>query len=1314
MGTTFFQLASGNYTQDWANAGLITANDDWSGVANIIGFRGDGLTGSTGTDPKTILADGSGTPIDVIANQSATTLSTGGIAEFDGIANPVIAFQGSGTADAPHLVFHIDATGRSNIQFDALLRDLDTDPAVQPVAFQYRVGTTSDFTNVDSTFVADANNGGTTAVSFVLPADTEGQPQVQIRAITTNAVGVDTFIGIDDIVISSDPGLPVHLTENFNDFTGAGFAPVPTAGQFDSDDYIVAGLSDGSLMFGDAGTTGDFARGPTDGTGETTGGVYALDRGFGDMAVWFQPSGSDLTLGEFTVRITNAGADSDSFSVAFDLLVLNDQARANSFNVTVSTDNVTYGSVPALDYTSTEAADASGVQEITRFSYFTLGSVVANGSSFFVRFTTDDVSGSGSRDEFGIDNLVVRTAEARSLIVTTTADVVDDTDSLTSLREAIAFANDATAGTMADGDADNDSNANDTITFANGVGEAFENGGTITLGGTQLEITSDVTIDGTPGVTVDANGSSRVLAVTSGAAAIDSLSITGGDAVMGGGVRIYSGASADLTNSTVSGNSANFGGGIENYGTATLSNTTVSGNDALTGIGGGINNVGTLTLTNSTVSGNTASTFGGGISSDGAATLTNTTVSGNTATSDYGGGIYVYGGTATLTNTIVLGNTASATPEIAGGYTTGGPNIIGDGIVAPVDVFAVVDATTPSGIGGLLADNGGPVQTIALLNDASNPALDAGDDTLDPATDARGLARFDNAGVANNGANFSDLGAFELQGQVSTTPVAPLSNDVTTDEDVATSLIPIGASDADGDTLTYSIVPGSESQLGTVTLIGGSFVYTPRPDATGEDAFSILISDGVNTTVQSVGVTINPIDDAPIAVDDMLMAVQDTPFYFPVTALLGNDIEVDGEVLSITQLFNANHGTVEFNAQSGILFTPAAGFQGLASFQYRISDGNSFDSATVRIDVVPVEEAPNEAPNVDPASQVLTTFTGTALALFVDASDPESDPLTYTAGTAAGGTVTGGAGGAFIYTPGSSFVGTDSFEVTVSDGQGNETVQTVNVTVVDLNFDANLDWLMITQTGFVGRAEPSGMVFGTNGFEDIAVLDGPGVASLDPSFNNGGDILRLEGDASDWSVVEFGSQAVFSDGDTFVAAPAGPAGLFVFFADGIRTLGIDAGSIVIGDQTVSATLSPIIADAETTVLPEGGADPGAAATLILLPGADFTGGGDFNVFGTNASETVTILDGDVILDPSFNRGNDTVLVGEAATDFAASIDGSNVMIAGTDTTALIPIGTAGMPIDFDGDARTLVYDVGLDIVFIGSQEITAAAVPLIA
>jgi uncharacterized protein len=212
------------FAQAWTNTGLITANDNWSGVPGIVGHRGDDLTTATGTDPQTILVDGTATPLQVIANLAVTTNATGGLQELE-IANPTIGFHGSGTADAPFLLVTLNTSGFTAVTVAYNLRDLDasTDNAIQQVALHFRVGTSGSFTNVPAGYVADATTGPSTAtlvtpVSAVLPAAADNQPVVQVRVMTTNAVGNDELVGIDDIQVSGTPtgGQP---TLSVNDVT---------------------------------------------------------------------------------------------------------------------------------------------------------------------------------------------------------------------------------------------------------------------------------------------------------------------------------------------------------------------------------------------------------------------------------------------------------------------------------------------------------------------------------------------------------------------------------------------------------------------------------------------------------------------------------------------------------------------------------------------------------------------------------------------------------------------------------------------------------------------------------------------------------------------------------------------------------------------------------------------------------------------------------------------------------------------------------------------------------------------------------------
>ena len=466
-----------------------------------------------------------------------------------------------------------------------------------------------------------------------------------------------------------------------------------------------------------------------------------------------------------------------------------------------------------------------------------------------------DIAGlyNGGTVDAGAFELQIDELEAPSLVVTTTEDVVNALDGLTSLREAVAYAEELQGA--------------DTITFDEDV---FGGGGTIYLGDNgQLELTSDITVigdvdgDGTSDVTLDASGSSRVLLVSGGRAAIDGLTIVGGYADQGGGIQINSGAYLSVDNSTVAGNHATDGGGIWNRGTLTLTNSTVSDNTAefgggilnefagaatlvsatitgnyatddrsfTTGDGGGVLNRGSLSMINSTVSGNDG-TFGGGLYNDALAIahLINTTFTGNDAFLN-GGGLAVKG-ELTLTNSLVLGNSGGQIDTLTG-YTNGGGNLVGDGTIAVEDVFAEVDPVTG---GGLLADNGGLVETIALKADADNPALDRGaaiSESVDANGNQRNIDLYDLNGVDVYNDGTVDAGAVELQSlPEASSLVVTTTEDVVDAFDGETSLREALAyadsvADADGDgesndTITFAAGIGEAFENGGTINLGGS------------------------------------------------------------------------------------------------------------------------------------------------------------------------------------------------------------------------------------------------------------------------------------------------------------------------------------------------------------------------------------------------------------------------------------------------------------------------------------------------------------
>jgi len=188
------------------------------------------------------------------------------------------------------------------------------------------------------------------------------------------------------------------VTIDFIDFNGTGFAPDPVSGQLDSDTWVITGFSDDdTLYFGDSGTTGDVARGSSNG-GVTTGGIYAFDTGSGNIALGFQPCGSDWTPGSIILRIqNNSGKEIIRLDVTYSIFIHNDQGRANSFCFSHSADNIVYTNEKTLNYTSPETADVSltWIEILKNISLTSLN--IDNKEYYYIKWEGDDVSGSGSR-----------------------------------------------------------------------------------------------------------------------------------------------------------------------------------------------------------------------------------------------------------------------------------------------------------------------------------------------------------------------------------------------------------------------------------------------------------------------------------------------------------------------------------------------------------------------------------------------------------------------------------------------------------------------------------------------------------------------------------------------------------------------------------------------------------------------------------------------------------------------------------------------------------------------------------------------------
>ena len=175
-----------------------------------------------------------------------------------------------------------------------------------------------------------------------------------------------------------------------------------------------------------------------------------------------------------------------------------------------------------------------------------------------------------------------------------------------------------------------------------------------------------------------------------------------------------------------------------------------------------------------------------------------------------------------------------------------------------------------------------------------------------------------------------------------------LSNDKDPDADTltVTGFTVGGVNHAPGDPAT---LPG----VGTLVINGnGSYTFTPLPNYNGPvPVATYTATDGKLTTSATLTLSVTPVNDPPVAGDDLAS----TPINTPVTvAVLGNDTDPDGDVLTVSnpKLANPALGTVTLNPDGTLTFTPVSTTTGPVIITYTVTDPNGgTDTATVTVNV---------------------------------------------------------------------------------------------------------------------------------------------------------------------------------------------------------------------------------------------------------------------------------------------------------------------------------------------------------------------------
>lgn len=412
----------------------------------------------------------------------------------------------------------------------------------------------------------------------------------------------------------------------------------------------------------------------------------------------------------------------------------------------------------------------------------------------------------------------------------------------------------------------------------------------------------------------------------------------------------------------------------------------------------------------------------------------------------------------------------SFTYEIADGH--GGT----DGATVNLTVNAVNDTPVAAGNAYSVAEDGSLVVAAAgvLANDSdidgdslsavlvTGPAHGAlvlnanGGFTYTPTENYNGADSFvyrASDGVANSNAATVNLTITP----VNDAPVAT-ADAYATAEDVPLSVavlagVLVNDSDIDGNPLTASLVGGPAH--GSLALnADGSFVYTPAANYGGADSFTYQIADGQGgTATATVSLTVNPVDDAPVAADDGYNVTENGNLVVGAAGVLANDSDADGDALTAALVAGPAHGALAFNPDGSFSYAPDAGYSGADSFTYQASDGGlASNTATVNLAIAPVNSAPIAVADAYATDEDTPLVVAAATGLLANDSDSDGDPLSaLLAAGPAHGTLALNADGGFSYTPDANYNGADSFTYRAGDGVADSADTVVSLTVNSVN-----------------------------------------------------------------------------------------------------------------------------------------------------------------------------------------------------------------------------------------------------------------------
>jgi VCBS repeat-containing protein len=615
-----------------------------------------------------------------------------------------------------------------------------------------------------------------------------------------------------------------------------------------------------------------------------------------------------------------------------------------------------------------------------------------------------------------------------------------------------------------------------------------------------------------------------------------------------------------------------------------------------------------------------------------------------------------------------------------------------------VQIVGQNDAPVANADSGNAVEDGGAVTVDVLANDTD---IDNGDTRTLVSVDTTGTtgaasivggkvsydagAQFQSLGAGATATDtfsytMKDSGGIARSATVTMTVTGVNDAPVANADKAATSqnsalVVDVLANDTDvdaGDTQTLVSVD-STGTVGAVSLAGGKVSYDPGSHfqslgagASATDSFSYTMKDsgGIERTA-TVTVTINGVNDAPVANADSGAAVEDGGAI--VIAVLANDTDIDtGDTQSLVSLNTAGTVGAASIVDGKVSYDPGAHFQSLGagatatdSFTYTMKDSGGIErTATVTVTVTGVNDAPvafaDSGKAVEDGGVVIVDVL--ANDTDVDAGDTKALVSLDSTGTVGSVSIVNGK---VAYDPGANFqslgvgaTATDTFSYTMKDSAGVQQTAKVTMTIVGTN-DAPVAHAD-TATAQEKQAITVDVLANDT---DIDAGDVKTIASVDSSSALGGSLAIVNGkiqytaNADSFDLLTNGQSVT----DSFSYTVKDASGATSSATVSVKVVGVADGANIMGTVKSDTGSTALVGTALDEAIYGNNGDDQL-----------FGNGGSDHLFGENGEDTLNGGDGIDFLDGG--NGKD-VLIGGKGSDLLTGGEGNDVFVFGKEGTS---------------------------------------------